>query len=503
MIAIEAKNAAALALAACLLAPAATAQKTAIKAGRIITRAGADIENGVIVMDGGRITAIGAADDVKVPWDATVIDGQDMTAFPGFVEAYSYRGMDRPNENVDVAPFLNVRDSIDPVSFYFEDSLRWGVTTINIQQGQQCVIGGQGLVVKPHGMTVEQMLVKNNAGIVLSATPKSNKSSATQAQELRKAFEELRRYLEGLVREKKDGGDAARREALFQGVDPEELDKDGVAMSGAAWTVEGLDLVPRAEVDEKQAPLLRLVEGQVPAFFICYRPMDVHRALEIARDNGFLARTTLVLGASCWKAADVIAEAGVPVVLSSSLIHTERDPITGEETDTFVPGVFQAKGVRYALSSSNSSTESLWYQAAMSVGHGLTRDQALDAVTTTPAEILGLGKRVGTLEKGKDGNVLLFAGDPLSVTSFVEHVVIEGRPVYDRSKDVRMKHLLEGVVPPGTAAADIVHDEGHVICCENLGEEGEEPEQPDPGEEEDEEKEKQEEEGEEKEGEHK
>jgi imidazolonepropionase-like amidohydrolase len=497
MIAITRKSSAALALAACLFAPAATAQKTAVKAGRIITRTGADIENGVIVMDGGRITAIGPADDVKVPWDATVIDGQDMTAFPGFVEAYSFRGMDRPNENVDVAPFLNVRDSIDPVNFYFEDSLRWGVTTINIQQGQQCVIGGQGLVVKPHGMTIDQMLVKNNAGIVLSATPKNNKSSATQAQELRKAFDELRRYLEQLVQDKKDGNDTARREAMFQGREAEELDKDGVAMSGAAWTVEDFELVPRAEVDEKQEPLLRLVEGQVPAFFVCYRPMDVHRALEIARDNGFLARTTLVLGSSCWKAADVIAEAGVPVVLSSTLIHTERDPITGDEVDTFVPGVFQKKGVRFALSSSNSSTQSLWYQAAMAVGHGLTRDEALDAVTTTPAEILGLGKRVGTLEKGKDGNVLLFSGDPLSITSFVEHVVIEGQAVYDRSKDIRMKHLLEGVTPPGTAAAGLEEGEVHVHEDEH-GDQEEVEEEPDPGQEEEEEKE---EEGGEEEGE--
>ena len=254
-------------------------------------------------------------------------------------------------------------------------------------------------------------------------------------------------------------------------------------MSGAAWTVDNFELVPRAEVDEKQEPLLRLVEGKLPAFFICYRPMDVHRALEIARDNGFLAHTTLVLGSSCWKAADAIAEAGVPVVLSSTLIHTERDPITGDEVDTFVPGVFQEKGVRYALSSSNPSTQSLWYQAAMSVGHGLTRDQALDAVTSTPAEVLGLGNRVGTLEKGKDGNVLLFSGDPLSVTSFVEHVILEGQAVYDRSKDIRMKHLLEGVTPPGTAAAGLEEGEVHVHEDEH-GEAEEVEEEPDPGEEE-------------------
>jgi hypothetical protein len=67
--------------------------------------------------------------------------------------------------------------------------------------------------------------------------------------------------------------------------------------------------------------------------------------------------------------------------------------------------------------------------------------------------LLGLQKRVGSLEVGKDGNVLLFSGDPLLVTSFVEHVIVEGQPVYDRSKDIRVKALLEGRLPPGTAAA--------------------------------------------------
>lgn len=449
-------------VAAALLVPLAQADgKLAIKAGKLVTEAGAEpIENGVIVIENGRITAVGQ--DVKVPWDATVIDAPGMTAFPGFVEAYSPNGMDRANENIDVAPFLDVRDSIDPVNFYFEDSLRWGVTTINIQQGSQCVIGGQGRVVKPRGMTVESMTVKNHAGVVLSAQPKRGKSNATQAQALRDAFGDLRRDLEKLVAEKRNGDDRARREALYQGRDLEGENGEGRAMSSTAWNVEGLDLVPRGEIDEKQEPLLALVEGDIPAFFYCGSPMNVHQALEIARDNGFLARTTLVLNSSCWKAVDVIEEAGVPVVLSSNLVHTERDPLTGEEIETFVPGVFAAKGVAFALRSGNASTESLWYQAGMSVGLGLTREQALAAVTTTPASMLGLGKRVGSLEVGKDGNVVLFSGDPLSVTSFVERVVIEGEEAYDRSKDVRMTHLLQGTQPAGTAAAGELDEEAHV-----------------------------------------
>ena len=438
--------------------------KLAIKAGKIITAPGAaPIEKGVILIENGRITAIGT--DVKVPWDATVIDVPKLVAFRGFVEAGCSRGMDRPNENVDVAPFLSVHDSIDPVNFYFEDSLRWGITTINVQQGNDTVIAGQGAVVRPVGLTIDEMTVKSNSGLKLSASPKRGFSAPTQAQALRKAFTDLRRYLEQLVQEKKDGNDRARREALYQGRDLEGENAKGKAMEGTAWKVAGLEAIPRGEIDEKQAPLLALVEGKLPAFFYCGRPMDVLRALEVARENGFLARTTLVISNACWKAADAIAEAGVPVVLEGGVIHIESDPLTGEEKETFVPGELAKRKIRFALSSANASSESLWFQAALCVGKGMSRSEAIAAVTTAPAEILGLGKRVGSLEVGKDGNVLLFSGEPLSVTSWVEHVVIEGNAVYDRSKDVRLKHLLEGRAPANTSAMGAAA-ETKPVCCD-------------------------------------
>src|SRR5207244_4269566 len=163
-----------------------------------------------------------------------------------------------------------------------------------------------------------------------------------------------------------------------------------------------------------------------------------------ARQNGFLANTVLVLDGDSWKAADAIAEAGVSCVLNLSLVYTERDPITCKEIETFVPGVFKEKKVRFALQSLNPTAQSLWFQAATRQGYGFDRKEALDAVTRIPAEILRLGKRVGTLEAGKDGNVVLFSGDPLAVTSTVQYVVLDGNVVYDRSKDTRARHLLEG-----------------------------------------------------------
>jgi len=434
-------------------APAVAGDKLAVKAGAVWTMAGEPIENGIVLIEGGKVTAVGSPEAVQIPWDAVVLDVPELVAAAGWVEAHTSNGTDRANESIDVAPYLDVRDSIDPVSFYFEDCVRSGITTINVQQGNETVIAGVGMIVKPKGLTVEEMLVRPRSGIKMSAAPKNNKSRATQAQELRNAFATLRRHLEQLVQEKRDGNDRARREALYQGRDLSGERGKGRAMTGKAWVVEGLELVPRGEIDEKQEPLLDVVEGNLPVYFSCEAPMDVRLALEIARDNGFLHRTTLVLRAACWKAADLIAEAGVPVVLDPTLVHTEKDPISEEEIETFVPGVFADKGVSFALSSSNATNESLWFQVATCVAHGMSRAQALAAATTAPAKMLGLEGRVGALTAGADGNVVLYDGDPLSVRSFVQYVVIDGQVVYDRSKDVRTKHLLEGVQPENTESA--------------------------------------------------
>lgn len=435
------------------LTPVQNTGKVAIRAGRIVTMAGPDIEDGVIVIENGRITAIGKGEDVQVPWDAPVLDASDQVAFPGFVEAHSNSGMDRGNESIEIAPFLSIEDSIDPVNFYFQDCLRSGITTINVQHGNSCVIGAQGMIVRPTGLTVDQMTVRPRSGLKISLAS-NGRSRATQAQTLRGAFSGLRHYLEDLVQQKKDGNDFSRREALAQGRDLEGENGKGRAMSSKAWTVEGFEMVPRGEVDEKQAPLLGLVEGKYDAWIGCAAPMDVARAIEVATDNGFLHRTRLVIGANCWKAADQIAAAGCPVVLVGSMISTERDPWTGEETEVFVPAILKEKGIEFALASRNSTTQSLRTQAAMAIGYGMTREEALQAVTTVPANLLGLSKSVGSLEVGKDGNVVLFDGDPLSVTSRVQHVVIEGAEIYDRAKDVRAEHLQTGEGPSGTTAID-------------------------------------------------
>ena len=161
-----------------------------------------------------------------------------------------------------------------------------------------------------------------------------------------------------------------------------------------------------------------------------------------------------MVSGDCDRAADVIAERGIPVILTGSLTRSELDEETDEVEDIFLPEVYDEAGVRFALRSNNSTTQSLAYQAARCVAHGMSREDAMRAISVTPAEILGVAKRVGSLGVGMDGNEVLYTDDPFSVKGVVQHVIIEGEVVYDRATDVRVRHLEQGEAPDNTEPTD-------------------------------------------------
>src|SRR5687768_192882 len=121
----------------------------AIKAERVIPISGPEIQNGIILVRGGKIAAVGK--DVAIPEGAKVLEAK--VAMPGMIEAHGWRGMDSPNENVPVVPFVTTADGLDPVHFSIEDALRDGITTIHVIPGNNTVVGGTGVVIKPVGST--------------------------------------------------------------------------------------------------------------------------------------------------------------------------------------------------------------------------------------------------------------------------------------------------------------------------------------------------------------
>ncbi|MCS6861288.1 MAG: hypothetical protein NZT92_13310, partial [Abditibacteriales bacterium] len=129
----------------CALPSFAQSEVLAIRAQKVITISGADITNGVVLVRDGKIAAVGQ--DVSIPPGARVLEAN--VVMPGMVEAHTARGMDAPNENVPVVPFVSTADGLDPLHFTFEDALRDGITTIHVIQGNNTVIGGTGVIMKP------------------------------------------------------------------------------------------------------------------------------------------------------------------------------------------------------------------------------------------------------------------------------------------------------------------------------------------------------------------
>ena len=403
--------------------------KLALCGGRIIPVVGEPIEEGTLLIEHGRISALGA--DVKVPYDAMVVDVKGQVLFPGMIAPHSWQGLDRPNENLPVTPYLDVYDALDPSGLFFEDALRRGVLAVHVIQGNNCAIGGLSRLVHPIGRTPDEMTIRPAIALKMSTSPKSGYDRMTQLATFRETFLELEQYLENLAENRYEA--KRKEEGKKVEVPPEEARK------------RGRELIRDEDCDDKHRNLYRLIQGRLDAWIYCGQATDVGPAIRMAREHGFLERTVFVLGTEAYRAVDELKEAGRPVVLSAELVHQERDPITGQLHETFVPKVIHEAGLLFALQADPSGSLAeryLPYQAARCVRAGIPRQAAIAAITINPARILGVDDRLGSLEVGKAAYVVVFSGDPLDFNSWVEKAYIDGVLAYDRSKDVRLQELL-------------------------------------------------------------
>ena len=417
--------------------------KVALTGGRIIPVVGEPIAEGTVLIEHGKIAAVGA--DVEVPYDARVFDVTGKVIFPGMVHVHTWQGMDIPNENRPVTPHLDAYDAIDPSRLFFEDCLRLGITAVHVIPANNTVIGGLGRVVRPIGMTVSEMTIAEGSFLKISITPRRGHDRMLQMAMLREAFLELDDYLAKLAEKRYE-------EKLKE-------DEQEIEVGPAEARKRGRELIRAEDVDDQHRNLLRLRGGQVRvadeegptlfkplgAFVHCNNAMDVAPAVRLAKDNGFFDRIVLVVGGECYKAVEQLKQAARPIVLPPQLLYRETSPLTGEVRETFVPKKFFYAELEFALvpgPDDSYAERMLTYQAARCVRHGIPRDVALRAITLTPAKMLGLQDRLGSIEPGKDAHLVVFSGDPLDFDSVVETVFIDGIPAYEREKDVRLQRLL-------------------------------------------------------------
>jgi imidazolonepropionase-like amidohydrolase len=391
-------------------------KKIAIKAGKIITIADKDIQDGIILVEDGTIKAVGTG--LEIPWDAFVIETKDKVVMPGFVLAHTSSGLDRANENVPEVPFLSTFDSIDPLSPYFEDSLRDGVAAMLVLPGNNTLLGGTGTVVRPHGRTVEAMLIKPYTGLKISLQPTRNTSRMGHMQRLRRYMDDLKDYLKEYEQRKTD---AKEEKKPFD-----------------------------EEIDPRKQSMIDLLDKKLTAFIYCERASDVPKAIEIHERHKL--NTTLVLSPDCYKAVDLIAKKKLPVILDPQLIVWETNEEKNTEEMKVIPMIFYKAGVKFSFQTDTSQygRRYLWYQAATAIGHGMNRAEALKSITLYPARFIGIDDRFGSVEAGKEANLIFLTGDPLDAQTWVDQVMLEGEIVYERAKDMRLKKLLEKPKPEET-----------------------------------------------------
>ena len=461
----------------------------AFKGAKIITMAGETIENGTIVFRDGKISDVGA--DVKVPVEARVIDARDKVIMPGFVEAHTSSGMSQANETNPIVPYVSVIDSIDPMNSYFRSARRNGVTTVRVVPGNSTLIGGQAAVIKTGGEFIDDMVLKSDAGVKISLRPVSGSRMGHLAK-LRKALDEAKRKLDkkNKAKEEKEGKDDDEKDddeknAKKKGVKKKDVDKDDKGKKKDAKKKDA-DKKKDKEDDKKEEEkkdedkdkkkedkdekksddkkskkkdepeeveseldkaMFAILSGELPVMIYCDKAMDVGQAMRLIKQYNFEA--SLVLGRECYKAAKQVADAKLPVVIDSQLVFFEEDPRTKEETKVVLPKVFRDHEVKFAFQVGRGGGTTLgssyfWYQAATAVKYGMPVEEALEALTTLPAKFLGVDEFVGSIEKGKDADIIVLSGEPLSVDTWVDMTVVNGEIVYEKEKDEQLKLLLNG-----------------------------------------------------------
>ena len=403
------------ATAALLALPAASQDIIAVKAGKLMTVTGPTLDNAVVLIENGRITKVAKAAEVEIPWTAKVVDASSKVVMPTWVVAHSQGGQRGLNENMQNVPWLSVADAIDPAAIYFEDSLRNGVGTIHVLPGNQTLLGGSGMVVRPFGRTVEDMAVAANTGIKMSLLgPGGGGGRLQQIRRLRRALEDVREYV----------ADFERRKAEF-----EKEKAAGAIPADKQWTEEH---------DRQKRGVIDLLQKKTKGWLFVPSVAEVDEAMRLHQEFDLV----IALGPNIDEAAPLLGKLGKPVILDEVIEYYETDEETQKEKKLCSAKLLADAGVPFALTlGMNGPTSYPWWQLGTCVRNGIDRRTAIEALTIVPARLLGLEDQIGSVTEGKLANLQVLSGDPLQATSWVETVLLEGQVVYERAKDPRLQYL--------------------------------------------------------------
>jgi imidazolonepropionase-like amidohydrolase len=410
----------ALVAAALLLAgiavPPARAQTVAITGGTVYPVSGPRIERGTVVIQNGRISAVGA--DVPVPAGATVIDATGKWVTPGFIHASASAGtgvaglggFGESSRQGEVNPSFNPREGFDPTSFTIPIARTGGITTGIIHPGGG-FLPGQSLAVDFAGVDLEATVVHSPAALVIdlggSSRGAGGGSRAGALARLRQLFADALEY---------DRRRADHRRAAMQPLS-----------------------APAAELEA----LLPALRGALPVLVTANRRMDIENALRVKRE--YRLRLILGGGVEAWQVARALAAESVPVVLEP---NTDIPSFEGLGARLDNATLLREAGVAVIIAQGDPGGErNLRFGAGNAVRNGMSWDDALRAVTLEPARAFGLD-RYGSLVPGNVGHVVVWSGDPFEFSSQAEKVLIRGQETSLRTREHELRERYRRLPPP-------------------------------------------------------
>jgi imidazolonepropionase-like amidohydrolase len=404
----------------------------ALKGGKLLTITHGVIENGVVVMQNGRITAVGGA-GTAIPSGAKVVDVTGMTVYPGLIDSETHLGLteisaermtnDELENSDEIMPHMHVYDAFHAETALIPVTRINGITNAIVAPASGDTLPGQDSFIQLAGASATEMLTVRDIAMPLNFTGAQRRNQSFDsakfpftrmgmAAQLRQAFIDALDYDLKLVAydKKKSGSDDKDKEKDKAGAPPKR--------------------------DLKLEALLPYLHGKKPVVLAAEQPNDLLTALELA--NEFHLKVILNHVTHSAGLLDKIAATGLPVIVGP--IYEE--PKESERYDAVysMPAQLAKRGVKIAFASYDAhQARNLPYAAGYAVGFGLPSEEALKALTINPAQIWGVDKDLGSLEVGKLGNVVVANGDPLDVKTDVKHVFIQGQEIPLVSKQTQLR----------------------------------------------------------------
>jgi Imidazolonepropionase and related amidohydrolases len=414
---------------ALLASVSVSAQTIAITGGKVFPVSGPPIDNGTVIISNGRITAIGA--NVTIPSDAQRIDATGKWVTPGLINSATQLGVveigqvrdtrDMSAQGRDnVAASFMVWDGFNPSSVLLAPARNDGITTFAVLPAGGLVAGQAAIMDLVYGTTAEMVL---RSPVAMVAEVGSSAEAGTRA----------RGELLGKLRELLDDT------KFFM---THRADFDRAQSRPFRWSRPDLEA------------MIPVVQGRLPLLVEVNKRSDIESAMGIGREYGI--KLIIGGGAEAWMVADKLAAARIPVLTGAMNNIPEGFAVLGQRQEN--AGILSAAGVTVGLIGNAGggdeeafNVRNVKYEAGNAVAYGMTWDNALKAVTLWPAEIYGVADRVGSLQVGREGNVVVWSGDPFEFATTAEHVFVRG---VERKVKTRQDLLTERYLNP---SAPVIH----------------------------------------------